>query len=118
MITSPEGDTETRVVTRGRTAYGLHMSATLDQIRTATDRVESADTQLDELAAMVDLDRLVRSTCQTLFAAALDTYPPAEVARAVGTSRQAMGKRLRTRKRASAQAGPSSVSPLDERNSQ
>jgi hypothetical protein len=95
------------------------MSAPLEQIRTATDRIEDAETQLEELAQMVGLERLVRGFARQLFAAALDSYTPAEVARAVGTSRQAMDKRLQMRKRTSAQAGPSpTASSLDERNPQ
>lgn len=71
------------------------MPPTLTVIRDATDRVEAAQTQLDELTAMVELNRVVRAATSDLIARALHTYPGAEVARAIGTSRQYANRRKR-----------------------
>jgi hypothetical protein len=69
----------------------------LEEIRAATDQVAAAQTQLDELAAMIALDRLVTLHSRRLVAAALDAHKPAAVARALGVSRQAIAKRARAR---------------------
>jgi len=65
----------------------------ISELRAAIDRVERADHQLDELAALVALDRLVRRVTRDAVTAALTVYTPTEVARAAGTTRQAMAKR-------------------------
>jgi len=67
----------------------------LHEIRAATDQVAAAQTQLDELAAMIALDRLVTDHTRRLVAAALEVHKPAAVARAIGVSRQAVAKRAR-----------------------
>lgn len=59
---------------------------------------------------MVALSRLVDAALASLYGAALDEFPPAEVARAVGTTRQAMGKRARQRQR----AGPGETDPIPQ----
>jgi len=90
----------------GRTVS--RMPATLNDIRAATDRVQAADTQLEELAAMVDLERLVKGLSRHLFRAAYGKYTMAEIARAVGTSRQAVSQqRQRQQQRAD---GPAPLS--------
>lgn len=66
---------------------------TLDEIQTRLDAVEAADTQLDELAALVALERRVRTAASIAIGAALSTYRPVDVARAIGTSRQAVERR-------------------------
>lgn len=66
---------------------------TISEIRAALDRVEQAETQLDELAELVRLNRLIRNATSKAIGAALTVYTPTDVARAVGTSRQAMAKR-------------------------
>lgn len=71
------------------------MPSTLTAIRDATDRVEDADTQLDELAAMVDLRRLVVHATAVLIQRALLTYTGSEVAHATGLTRQAMNRKRR-----------------------
>lgn len=96
MITSPEGDNATRVAHRAGTQLGLRAMGTIHEIRTALDAVEQADTQLDELAAIVALDRLVRRATSVSIGAALTTYTPTQVARAIGVSRQAIAKRRPT----------------------
>jgi hypothetical protein len=75
---------------------GLRAMGTIHEIRTALDAVEQAETQLDELAALARLDRLVREATSTSVVAALTTYTPTEVARALGVSRQAIAKRRPT----------------------
>lgn len=65
----------------------------ITDLQTALDRVAAADTQLDELGALVALERLVRGLTRDAVTAALKVYTPTEVARAAGTSRQAMAKR-------------------------
>lgn len=69
---------------------------TISDLRDALDAVEAADTQLDELAALVHLDRLTRRATSVAIGAALGTYNTAQVARAAGTSRQAMQNRRRS----------------------
>lgn len=69
---------------------------TIHEIRTALDAVEQAETQLDELAALAHLDRIVRQATSDMVGAALSTYTPTEVARALGVSRQAIAKRRPT----------------------
>lgn len=75
---------------------GLRAMGTFHEIRTALDAVEQAKTQLDELAALARLDRLVRQATSDMVAAALATYTPTEVGRALGVSRQAIAKRRPT----------------------
>lgn len=65
---------------------------TIDEIQAALDAVEQADTQLEEVSALVELNRLVRSRTSTAIGAAVATYTPTQVARAIGVSRQAMAK--------------------------
>lgn len=69
---------------------------TIYEIRKALDAVELAETQLDELTALVRLDHLVRQATGVGISAALTVYTPTQVARAVGLSRQAMAKRRPT----------------------
>lgn len=71
------------------------MPSTLTAIRDATDRVQEAETQLDELSAMVELNRLVKTATSDLIMRALATYTGAEVARATGVSRQYTNRRRR-----------------------
>lgn len=71
------------------------MPPTLTVIRDATDRVQDAETQLDELSAMVALNRLVKAATSDLITKALHVYTGTEVARAMGVSRQATNKRRR-----------------------
>lgn len=66
---------------------------TISDLRAALDLVEQADTQLEELAALIDLSRRVRNATSRAIGAALTVYTPTQVARAAGTSRQAMAKR-------------------------
>jgi hypothetical protein len=84
--------------------YGRVMPSTLTAIRDATDRVQDADTQLEELTAMVELQRLVRAATQQLIMRALHTYSGAEVARATGVTRQATNRQKLRRQ--SAKKGP------------
>lgn len=93
----------------GRTVS--RMPATLNDVRAATDRVERAETQLEELAAVVALDRLVRSITRHLMGAAFKAYTPTEIARTLGTSRQAVSQK---RKRAGVPADPSLEVPSTE----
>jgi hypothetical protein len=69
---------------------------TIHEIRTALDAVVQADSQLDELAALARLDRLVREATSASVVAALANHTPTEVARALGVSRQAIAKRRPT----------------------
>lgn len=69
---------------------------TIEHIRKALDTVEQAQTQLEELAALVELERLVRSATSVGIGAALTVYTPTQVGRAIGVSRQAMAKRRPT----------------------
>jgi hypothetical protein len=71
---------------------------TIRDIDLALSRVEDAETQLEELAALVLLDRIVRTVTRESVAAALATHSQSEVSRAVGVSRQAIAKRGRARK--------------------
>jgi hypothetical protein len=73
---------------------------TISELSAALDRVAEAETQLDELAALARLDRLVRTATGSALRAALTTYTATEVAAAVGVSRQAIAKRGRLRKAA------------------
>lgn len=69
---------------------------TIHEIRTALDAVVQAESQLDELAALARLDRLVREATSASVVAALTNHTPTEVARALGVSRQAIAKRRPT----------------------
>jgi hypothetical protein len=87
------------------------MPRTLNDVRAATDRVAAAETQLDELAAMVDLERLVCQLTRHLMSSAFQVFTPTEISRALGQSRQAVSQK---RKRAGVPAGPSTEVPSTE----
>jgi hypothetical protein len=71
------------------------MPSTLTAIRVATDRVEDAQEQLGELAAMVALHRLVRKATSDLILSALQSYSTGEVAAVTGQSRQHTNRQKR-----------------------
>lgn len=99
MIASPEGDMTTVVDIRAATTMVDDVTV-YEELDEALMAVEQADTQLDEVGAMVRLQRLVMQRTRQLVHAALLEYPAAEVARATGVSRQAMGKRRRAAEKA------------------
>lgn len=70
---------------------------TIRDLDLALSRVEEAETTLDETAALVELDRLVRAVTRDHLRAAVAEHSQSEVARAVGVSRQAIAKRIATR---------------------
>lgn len=67
---------------------------------------------------MADLDRLVRDITRRLYAAAFEVYTPTEIARALGTSRQAISQQRQRRKRAGPPADPPRETPSTEGTSQ
>jgi hypothetical protein len=67
--------------------------ATFREIHDALDAVEDAETALEEVTALVRLDRLVKAAAAASVTHALTIHPVTEVARACGISRQALSKR-------------------------
>lgn len=65
---------------------------TIEEIDEVVTRLENADSALDELTAVAELERIVREVKTRLAVAALATHLPREVGAALGISRQAATK--------------------------
>jgi DNA-directed RNA polymerase specialized sigma24 family protein len=72
----------------------------LGLIRTATDQVEDADSALEEVAALGALHQLVTRLFHESLHQALVGHTSADVARALGLTRQAVSRRARAARNA------------------
>jgi len=68
---------------------------TISDLQAALDRVENADDQLSELAALQALYVRIGQARSLAIEAALGIFTPTEIGRALNVSRQAMSKRRR-----------------------
>jgi hypothetical protein len=64
----------------------------IEEIDEVVTKLADADSALDELAAVAELERIVREVKTRLAVAALKTHLPREVGEALGMSRQAAVK--------------------------